>query len=480
MTRSSPPHLLVPDGSAGHRDCWVSPHPELLGRMRGDLGEDHELRTLVELRRSRRPLGYGDGTIIPPNEFPLGTPMSVIRGAAAQRAPLRGAVRVLVVLVDFPDLAMTTTAAHLQELFFSNGVLPHGSVKEYYLEATHGLIEIVGDVVGPFRMSRPLSVYTNGGSGLGPSPSAADLAREAALAARPHVNFAPFDNDGNGLVDAFIVVHAGPGAETTGSTADIWSHKSTMAGGPITADGVRVFGYLTVPEDCRIGVCCHELGHLLFGFPDLYDTDQSSEGIGDWCLMAAGSWNGGGIAGARPGDVPAHPSAWCKAAQGWVDVTSPSSNGMLTIPDVKDGHGVLHLSPDGMRGTEYFLVENRQRSGFDAGLPGGGLLVWHVDESQRANTDDDHYMVALIQADARRDLELSRNRGDDGDPFPGSRGNTALGSTTRPSTRSRSGVDTRVALTNVSPSGPVMTAQVDVVNGARPLEGVAGRQDQTG
>ena len=71
-------------------------------------------------------------------------------------------------------------------------------------------------------------------------------------------------------------------------------------------DATKIYGYLTIPEDAKIGVCAHELGHLLFGFPDLYDTDDTSEGIGNWCLMAGGSWNGGG-------DVPAHPSAWCKA-----------------------------------------------------------------------------------------------------------------------------------------------------------------------
>ena len=69
-----------------------------------------------------------------------------------------------------------------------------------------------------------------------------------------------------------------------------------------------------MPEDCKIGVCAHELGHLLFGWPDLYDIDNSSSGLGEWCLMAGGSWNG------YLGDIPAHPSAWCKADQGWVTV----------------------------------------------------------------------------------------------------------------------------------------------------------------
>ena len=75
------------------------------------------------------------------------------------------------------------------------------------------------------------------------------MARDAALAADADVNFAPYDNDGNGYVDAFIVVHAGAGAEQTGSSNDIWSHKWVLAGGEYVADTTKIFAYLTVPED---------------------------------------------------------------------------------------------------------------------------------------------------------------------------------------------------------------------------------------
>ena len=71
------------------------------------------------------------------------------------------------------------------------------------------------------------------------------------------------------------MIHAGPGGEVTGNSDDIWSHKWTLAGGARPVDQTKIFAYLTVPEDCKIGVCAHELGHLLFGFPDLYDTDSA-------------------------------------------------------------------------------------------------------------------------------------------------------------------------------------------------------------
>ncbi len=328
------------------------------------------------IQPQKRP-GFNDGLIIPGTEYPLGTPLGTVRRAAAARAPLRGAVRVIVVLVDFTDAPMATPPGHFNDLFFSTGRIPTGSVREYFTEASHGLLTLTGQVVGPYRLPRTLAAYAGGKSGTdNPEPNARTMARDAAKLANADVNFAPYDNDGNGFVDAFIVVHAGPGAEETGNANHIWSHKWVLTGSAYNADGTKIFGYLTIPEDCKIGVCAHELGHLLFGWPDLYDTDGSSEGLGNWCLMGGGSWNGNG-------DIPSHPSAWCKANQGWVSVVNRTTNGVVTIKDVKSGRQVYRLWKDGASGKEYFLLENRQRTLYDRKLPGEGLLIYHVDESHR-------------------------------------------------------------------------------------------------
>ena len=176
----------------------------------------------------------------------------MIRSAAADRAPLRGTLRVIVVLVDFSDKHMTQTKQHYKDLFFSTGVIPTKSVREYYQDVTNGLIDIDGDVVGPFRLPQTIATYAHGASGIGnATPNAQTLARDAVIASDPSVNFAPYDDDGNGLVDAFIVIHAGSGAEQTGSPSDIWSHKWTLDGGARSVDGTKIFGYLTVPEDCE-------------------------------------------------------------------------------------------------------------------------------------------------------------------------------------------------------------------------------------
>jgi immune inhibitor A len=411
----------------------------------------------IKVGEQKRP-GFNDGLILPGDQYPLGTPLERVRSEAAIRAPLRGGVRVVVVLVDFDDKPMNAEhdRQYFEDLFFSSGKVPTGSVKEYFTEASRGLVDIQGEVVGPYRLPRTMTAYANNASGTGGSaPNARTMARDAAEAANPHVNFRPYDNDNNGYVDAFIVVHAGRGGEETGSRNDIWSHKWVMAGGEFHADGTRIYAYLTVPEDARIGVCCHELGHLLFGWPDLYDTDGSSEGIGNWCLMAGGSWNGSG-------NTPAHPSAWCKAEQRWVTVINQKTTARVTIPDVKDGHTIYRLWKQGGESREYFLLEHRQRTRFDQRLPGDGLLIYHIDDAVSTNADDRHPKVMLMQADGRNDLGRAANRGDVGDAYPGTSDNQAFTATSNPSSLSYGNRDTGVSVTEIMQAGPNISARLAV------------------
>lgn len=442
------------------RRCLVAPSPELRERIRERLRGLRSARDLsiggpVVVQPQKRP-GFNDGLIIPGSEFALGTPLRAVRRAAAMRAPLRGQVRVIIVLVDFADAEMATPAEHFNDLFFSTGKIPTGSVREYYSEVSHGLLTLAGEVVGPYRLPQTLATYAGGQAGTdNPPPNARTMARDAATLANPEVDFAPYDNDGNGFVDAFIVVHAGPGAEETGNNSHIWSHKWVLTGSAFDADGTKIYGYLTIPENCRIGVCAHELGHLLFGWPDLYDTDQSSEGLGNWCLMGGGSWNGSG-------DIPAHPSAWCKANQGWVSVVNRTSNGLVTVRDVKDGRKVYRLWKDGAPGHEYLLLENRQRTRFDRRLPGEGLLVYHIDETIDGNEDENHPFIKLLEADGQHHLHDGANRGDAGDPYPGSSGNAALTSGSTPNSKSYGDVDSCVEIGNIGASGPSMRVRLNV------------------
>jgi len=448
--------------------CMVAPSPKLSDRIAKEAAKAAKsvkaLPTADVTVREPEAFGLNDGLIIPGNELPLGAPPSAIRSVAAERAPLRGTVRVLVVLVDFSDREMSAEREHFEQLFFSRGELETGSVRDYYREVSRGLVDLQGEVVGPCRLPQTLATYANGASGMSEElPNARAMARDAAEAVDATVDFAPYDNDANGYVDAFVIVHAGSGAEETGKAGEIWSHKWVLKGDPYATDATRVYAYLTIPEDAKVGVCAHELGHLVFGWPDLYDTDGSSEGVGNWCLMAGGSWNGGG-------DRPAHPCAWCKQDQGWVTVANQTANAEATITDVKKGHTVHRLWRNGTPSQEYFLVENRQQSGFDDELPAGGLLIWHIDDAVETNSDERHPKVALEQADGQGDLEARRNRGDAGDPYPGSSENRSFDDEATPSSRSYAGGATRVSVSEISDPAVAMTARLGVRREVRPFQ----------
>ena len=256
-------------------------------------------------------------------------------------------------------------------------------------------------------------------------------------------------------MDAFVVVHAGSGAEQTMNQNDIWSHKWVLPSVFVT-DNTKIFAYLTVPEDCRLGVCAHELGHLLFGFPDLYDTDYTSEGVGDWCLMGGGSWN-------NSGNTPAHPCAWCKAQQGWAMVINQVKNEEgVKIGPVQKSKTVHRLWNEGLPGNEYFLVEYREKKKYDRFLPGSGLLVWHIDDNMDSNSNELHYRVALKQADGAKDLERGNNRGDAADCFPGVMRKKFFNKDTQPGSLSYGGLDSGVQVNNIKKSRSFITADLYV------------------
>jgi len=306
---------------------------------------------------------------------------------------------VLLILIRFADESNTYPLSDFTSLV--NGpTYDLGCLKAYYSEVSYGAFTVNGTVVGFYTASQNRSYYGYA-SGW---PRAAELAHEAIVAARDAgVDFAPFDNNGDGYVDGLFVVHVGPGAEA-GDDSYPWSHSwdLTSAGvGAVSANGKIINGYTMEPEmvwagvRATIGVYAHEYGHAI-GLPDLYDTDYSSSGIGNWCLMAGGSWNGPG----RNGQSPSHMSAWCKQRLGWLTVNQVQYDALNSpIDQVETNQAVFKLGNTSMPSSEYFLVENRQRTGFDDYLPGCGIAIWHVDDTRTSNSDDTHRWVDLEEAD---------------------------------------------------------------------------------
>lgn len=379
--------------------------------------------------------------------------------------------RTLAILIRYSDVAAQANPTNFDTLLYVTGT---SSVRDYYSEISYGKLDMVtvdlpsstGWQVAP----ETKIYYANGKNGLGFYPqNAQKLVEDAVDAADSLVDFSRYDNDGDGRVDALMIIHTGPGAEFTGDPNDIWSHKWSIS--PRLCDGVYVRHYTMMPEywttpgDITIGVFAHELGHV-FGLPDLYDRDYSSRGLGRWSLMAGGSWNG------SLGSSPAHVDAWCRMQLGFVTPTTVSTQALgTTIPQIETDSVIYQLWDGGTIGDEYFLVENRQQTGFDAALPGSGLMIWHIDEAITTQndmewypgyTDSSHYLVALEPADGLWNLEQRQGSGDAGDPFPGTSDNRSFTSSTTPNSLSYDGAVSLVSITDISNSGPTMTADLSV------------------
>jgi len=361
-------------------------------------------------------------------------------GAITKAAlPTSGNVPLLVILANYSDTTTATLPSDFDLLFNGNATTTPpvtSSVRIYYDEVSYGKVNIQATIVGWVTVPSPRAAY---GADQGPviDVNPRQLIRDAINEAyRLGVNFAPFDTNGDGILELVVVIHAGTGQEESGDPDDIWSHSWNLLF-PYPVDsvsttpgtlGLFAMDYVTMPEVdmagniATIGVFCHELGHA-FGLPDLYDYGYDSEGVGDWCLMAGGSWNGL----QRPGDSPAHLSAWCKHFLKWLNLTT--ANGMIVtakrlaapLPPVESDPVayIVCMGNNPTTSTEYLMIENRQWIGYDQALPNYGMLAWHVDETVPNNDDQTHYHVALIQADGLKDLESNVNRGDVGDPFPG-------------------------------------------------------------
>jgi len=405
--------------------------------------------------------GWNDGVIYPLQDGPAtvrARGLSPSRRASAPK-PV-GTMNCLVLLVDFSDNPGSTPAAHYEKLLFDPA--NPDSMNSFYREMSYGKLNVTGTVTGWIRAPRPYSFYVDNQSGTGNSfpKNTPGLLQDALTAYCKTKSLAPFDLNGDGFVDGLFLVHAGQGAEVQASPAKrkamIWSHKWTLPA-PFVNNGVKAFAYFTAPEDGKLGVFSHEFGHFI-GLPDLYDTSYRSRGIGDWCLMAGGSWGG-------DGDVPARLSAWCLATLGWITPRNVKAAANFKIDTlINDKTDCLRVWTKGQAGPEYFLLENRQQSGRDAALPGSGLAVWHIDERQSDNTNALAYRVGLVQADGKRDLELNHNDGDAADLFPGSGAVTSVKDTGAfaPSTRANDGSTTGVALTAIKMKSGLVSLRVKV------------------
>jgi len=402
-----------------------------------------------------------------------GSDEQTLRGTRYDYGNFRG----LVILVEWSDLGFTRSDS---KDFFSSMINDEGysgyytedssrkwvgctgSVRDYFSDNSMGLFKPAFDVVGPVRINRK-HTYPSG------TRYGAQCAYEALLAADDMVDFSKYDADGDGMVDMFYIIYAGYGSNVSGNNqAYIWPYASSLSYADIRLDGVRMGRYACSTELCAsevhgdktldgIGTMCHEFSHVL-GLPDLYDTDYAENGLSDdpgvWNIMAGGGY----LDNSR---TPAGYGAYERYAVGFMQPEKiTEKGGSYELEPINTSNKAYRI--DSSVDKEFFLLENRQRTRWDAALPGSGLLIFRVDSTDAAvwerntlNCNPEHNYYELLRANPRTSGGTIVASGYD--PFPGLGNVTEINNETTPSLLSWTGAPTPLSLHSISCAGGVVS-----------------------
>ena len=375
-----------------------------------------------------------------------------------------GSRKALCVLMGFKDKPFAKSKGELETLFNQLGLYPadnssKGSVRDFFRENSYGQLDLTVTLAGPYTADNNLSYYA-------PETRWQTFALEAAQKAyNAGINFNDFAD--NGVLETFHILFAGYGDENINNGQQIWSHKWGFP--TVNLGGVSLSVYSCSPElrgssgnnTTYIGVICHELTHV-FGSPDYYDTDYSGSGgnfagSGNWDLMANGSWNDNGR-------QPAHINMFQKILYNWVtpvELTSqtvvtgmpPSAQTATSFTETPvpypPGPPVAYSIQANSNG-EMYVLENRQRIGFDSSTPGTGLLIWHVHQGAlTGNANNAGHPQQMYPVAASSTFQIPTGTvasygsvNSSGTPFPGSSGKQAFSANTTPAMFTWTGLQT--------------------------------------
>ena len=395
-------------------------------------------------------------------------------------APAFGVRPLLVIAVDFSDAPGIAQPSEIRERVFGTT----NSVADYYARTSYSAVTVVpasessgapsDGVVGWLRLS---GNHPNTGSGFGPANQ--QLAKDAVLAADPYIDYAAYDANSDGIVDAselsILVIVSGYDAGFGPYTPSIWGHTSDMfnVGNPVV-DGKTISPYAEIGERhvdhlATIGIMVHELGHLTYGLPDLYAMSGASAGIGFFDLMSSGCWADAPAPGSYPGSLPTQLSAWSKEYLSWGTVTTLTSGSPVSFPNA-DGNPASIFRIDTTDPNQYFLIENRQFTGYDQGFLGpagasghGGLAIYHIDKARGTNNDPTSKKVDVEEANEGL-IAYSMLDNDDSPAqtkmFFFSGNNTDFTGKTTPNSALKNGTPSAVAITDISGFGDTMSASI--------------------
>jgi M6 family metalloprotease-like protein len=362
----------------------------------------------------------------------------------------QGNVLGLTLIIDFTDEPWSVPAADFDgylNLEGYSGYGNNGSVRDYFFDVSGGILTYT-NWVPPTYMTAPFPKTYYEDPNVQYGLRGRELVRWAldTLDDQGH-DFSRYDSNGDGYIDAINVFYAGN--PTGGWSVGLWPHSGGISW---SADGVQSFKYqiTNIGSAPTLATFCHENGHMIMLWPDLYDYGGESSGVGRFCLMCS----------TGSSTNPVRPCAYLRAEAGWE--TPVILEGLQTgLPASHDDMNIYKIPNSGVD-NEYYMVECRFRSGRDGSIPDSGLAIWHIDEFGSNNDEfqlpGQHYLVTLVQADGRWDLENGSNQGDSTDLWKAPTYVEFNPSTVPPATW-WDGRDAPIYIDGISASGPYMTFQ---------------------
>ena len=369
----------------------------------------------------------------------LGTPLADGLQLSPPGTTTTGAKVGLTLLIDFSDAPATIAQSSIDAFLNGDsytGFGNNGSVKEYFSDNSNNRLTYTNVTTIYVRMTQPKSYYNNTSIDCGTQGRLLINDAMTILKARSDYTtvilptFAGLTVDGSNRALAFNVFFAGGNSGVW--SYGLWPHSWSLGSNISLGDGHFLFRYqiTNVGASLAQGTFDHENGHMLCGFPDLYDYGyDSTGGAGYFSLMGSGG------SGGNPSQV----DAYLKLAAGWATATDLTSvsylTGTLTSAPTAGFDQFYRYRKPGVA-TEYYLLENRQKIDRDLALPSAGIAVWHVDElgnrdnqSLVPNTTHANYELTLVQADNLWHFQNYVNAGDANDLYR--QGNTAAAYTNR-------------------------------------------------
>jgi len=389
-------------------------------------------------------------------------------------------IPLLVVRVAFTDATFVSSETTWATKIFGTGT---GQLNEYMSEISDGSYQFVAanetdGTVNDGIVTATLSVVH-------PNPIKEQILTEQIAALTlidSAVDFAAYDTDGNTYITgdelSIMFLFAGQESATNGGSSGVWGHASGYASDarPVF-DGMSMVSYSRFGErhdgtpdpdwDATIGIIAHELGHEVFQLPDLYDGTVTA-GIGSFGMMSGGSW--GYKAGEKQGETPVHPTGWAKIKMGFINPTDITADGTYTSNDIDSASNNVFKIASGRDG-EYFLIENRNYTGYDRALDtlagdgtfAGGLLITHIDDNIRTVWYvGNHSGNKLVKVEeANNAMLVTTCCGHFNNLFFDGNSGTFNDAST-PNSKRNDGVASNVAITAVGVQGPAINFTVDV------------------